>query len=238
MIKRLIGNKGLLFATGPLLRYIFLFVLPCLTACTQVVPLATIAPTAVHLSSVAYQSIERAEIDIVVSKKVSKKNLGTITYMAIFMGSDSPIRPYGRIGDLASVVGDNLCFELTRRGFRVYGGNELNKSAKDSGSAREMVESGRAVGAQAIVTGNVTAGHVCSLGLLGVGGFKTVVQSATLKVIDAKTADFLMMITINYKVGQNPKVAAEGMAMILQAKIEDPSGSLKERLKEKMMGTV
>lgn len=238
-IKGLIGNRDLLFAKEPLqLRFIFLLVLPCFTACAQIVPFVTIAPTAVHFSSVAYQSIERAEIDVVVSENASKRNLGAITYVAIFMGSDSSTRPYGRIGDLTSVVGDNLCVELTRRGFRVYGWNEVNKHAKGSGDTSRVVESGRAVGAQAIVTGSVTAGHICSSGLLGVGGFKTVVQSATLKVIDVKTADFLMMITINYKVGQNPKVAAEGMAMILQAKMEDPSGSLKERLQKEMMGKV
>ncbi len=96
-----------------------------------------------------------------------------------------------------------------------------------------MVESGRALGAQAIITGSVAAGHTRSFGMLGVGRFKTIVQSATLKVIDVKTADLLMMITINYKIGQDPKVAAEGMAMVLQTKMEDPSGDLKEKLKER-----
>lgn len=217
---------------------IFLLVWLCFTACTQVVSLVAIAPTAVHLGSVAYQSIEKAEINIVVSEDASKGNMDAITYIAIFMGGESSTRPYGRIGDLTSVVGDNLCVELTRLGFRVYGWNELKKSANGSGNTDGMLESGRALGAQAIITGSVTAGHNRSFGMFGVGRFETVVQSATLKVIDVKTADFLMMITINYKVGQNPKVAAEGMAMVLQTKMEDPSGDLKEKLKEKVKGKV
>ncbi len=217
---------------------ISLLVLFCFTGCAQVVPLVAIAPTAVHFGSVAYQAVEKAEIDVVVSQSASKENLGAITYIAIFMGGESPTRPYGRIGDLASVVGDNLCVELTRLGFQVYGWNELKKSAREATSTDRMVESGRILGAQAIITGSVAAGYTRSFGMFGVGRFKTVVQSATLKVIDVKTADLLMMITINYKVGQNPKVAAEGMAMVLQVKMEDPSGDLKEKLKEKMKGKV
>ena len=151
------------------------------------------------------------------------------------MGGESTNRPYGRIGDLASVEGDNLCVELTRRGFKVYGWNELRKSARGADTMDRMVKSGRALGAQAIITGSVVAGRIRSFGMFGVGGFKTVVQSVTLKVIDIKTGDFFMMITINYKIGQSPKVAAEGMAIVLQAKMEDPSGDLKEKIAEKRL---
>ncbi|MBW2650180.1 MAG: hypothetical protein JRC66_04035 [Deltaproteobacteria bacterium] len=212
---------------------ISLLVLLCFAGCAPVVSFVAIAPTAVHFGSVAYQSVEKAEIDAVVPKSVSKEDLGAITHIAIFMGGESPNRPYGRIGDLAAVVGDNLCFELARLGFKVYGWNELKKSAKGADTTDRMVKSGKALGAQAIITGSVAAGHTRSFGMLGVGRFKTIVQSATLKVIDVKTADLLMMITINYKIGQDPKVAAEGMAMVLQAKMEDPSGDLKEKLKER-----
>ncbi len=235
LIKRLDRNRDLYLSRRSLNRnLISLLVLLCFAGCTQVVAFVAIAPTAVHFGSVAYQSVEKAEIDVVVSQSASKEDLGAITHIAIFMGGESTTRPYGRIGDLASVVGDNLCVELTRLGFQVYGWNELKKSAEGATTTDRMVQSGRALGAQAIITGSVTAGYTRSFGMFGVGRFKTVVQSATLKVIDVKTADLLIMITINYKVGQNPKVAAEGMAMVLQTKMEDPSGDLKKKLEEKM----
>lgn len=202
----------------------------CLAGCAQVLPLAAIAPTAVHFGSVAYQAVEKAQINTVVSQGISEEDLSAIQHLAIFMGGESQTRPYGRIGDLASVVGDNLSVELTRLGFQVYGWNQITEKTP----GHSMVESGKALGAQAIVTGSVAAGHSRSLGMFGVGSFKTVVQSATLKVIDVDTSELLIMITINYKVGQNPKVAAEGMAMVLQTKMEDPSGDLKQNLKEKM----
>jgi hypothetical protein len=59
----------------------------------------------------------------------------------------------------------------------------------------------------------------------------TVVQSATLKIIDAKKANTLMLVTINYKVGQDPHIAAEGIAMVLKAKLEDPKSDVKEVMK-------
>ncbi len=228
MIDGVKGNRAV-----ALRSVVSFFLLFGIAGCVQMLPLAAIAPTAVHFGSVAYQAVEKAEIDTVVAQGISKEDLGDITHIAIFMGGESQTRPFGRIGDLTSVVGDNLCVELIRRGFQVYGWNQIKKSAKTT-KTYNMVESGRKLGAQAIVTGNVAAGHTRSLGMFGVGRFKTVVQSATLKVIDVKTSDLLIMITINYKVGQNPKVAAESMAMVLQTKLKDPSGDLKETLKEEM----
>jgi len=203
------------------------------TGCAQVLPLAAIAPTAVHFGSVAYQSVERAQIDVVVSPGIAQEDLGAITHVAIVMGGESRTRPYGRIGDLASVVGDNLSVELARLGFQVHNWNRTGEDAHKV-AIQTLAEEGKTRGAQAVVTGNVAAGHTRSLGMFGVGGFKTVVQSATLRVIDVKTSTLLLMITINYRVGQSPKVAAEGMAMVLQAKLEDPSGDLREQLREKM----
>ena len=203
------------------------------TGCAQLLPLAAITPTAVHFGSVAYQSVERAQIGVVVSPGIEKEDLGVITQVAVVMGGESRTRPYGRIGDLASVVGDNLSIELARLGFQVYDWNNTGEDAHKT-AARTVVERGKTLGAQVVVTGSVAAGHNRSLGMFGVGAFKTVVQSATLKVIDVKTSDLLLIITINYKVGQSPKIAAEGMAMVLQAKLEDPAGDLREQLKEKM----
>lgn len=235
LIKRLNRNRDLFILRKSLNRsLVSLLVLLCFAGCAPVVSFVAIAPTAVHFGSVAYQSVEKADIDAVVPKSVSKEDLDAITHIAVFMGGESPNRPYGRIGDLAAVVGDNLCFELASLGFQVYGWNELKNDAKGTDTTDGMVKSGKAMGAQAIITGSVAAGHTRSFGMLGVGRFKTVVQSATLKVIDAKTADLLMMITINYKIGQDPKVAAEGMAMVLRAKMDDPSGDLKKQLKERL----
>ena len=101
-----------------------------------------------------------------------------------------------------------------------------------------MAEAGKILGARAIITGSITAGQTCSLGMIGVGRVTTVVQNASLKIIGVKNADTLMIITIAYKIGQNPRVAAEGIALILKAKLEDPAVDVKEMLKkeEKEMG--
>ena len=208
-----------------------------LLGCVQTLSLITIPLTAFQLGTTAYQSIEKADIDAAVVSGVTEKELKKIKYLAIFMGKESTEQPLGRIGDLGAVVGDNLCIELAQLGFRVSDGSKLRKSTvkrlvNEGYSSNKVIRIGKRLGVHAIVTGNVTAAQSRSFGMLGVGRMNTVVQSATMKVIGVKRADTLMIITINYKVGQNPHVAAEGIAMVLKAKLEDPTVDIKEILKQ------
>ena len=222
---------------------IFLLIPFFLIGCVQNLPLITLAPTAVQLGTVAYQSVEEADINASIVSDVTEEELKKIKRIAIFLGKENPTRPYGRIGDLGAVVGDNLCIELMKLGFEVYCWSEVEKcigreDIQTVCSIDTMAEAGKILGAQAIITGSITAGQTCSLGMIGVGRMTTVVQSASLKIIGVKNADTLMIITIAYKIGQNPRVAAEGIALILKAKLEDPAVDVKEMLKkeEKEMG--
>ena len=208
-----------------------------LLGCVQTLSLITIPLTAFQLGTTAYQSIEKADIDAAVVSGVTEKELKKIKYLAIFMGKESTEQPLGRIGDLGAVVGDNLCIELAQLGFRVNDGSKLRKSTvkrliNEGYSSNKMIRIGKRLGVHAIVTGNVTAAQNRSLGMLGVGRMNVVVQSATMKLIGVKKANTLMIVTINYKVGQNPHVAAEGIAMVLKAKLEDPTVDIKEILKQ------
>ncbi|MEA2034842.1 MAG: hypothetical protein U9N40_05065 [Euryarchaeota archaeon] len=216
---------------------IFLLIPFFLIGCVQSLPLITLAPTAVQLGTVAYQSVEEADINASIVSDVTKKELKKIKRIAIFLGKENPTRPYGRIGNLGAVVGDNLCIELMKLGFQVCGWSEVEKyiGGKDTQTALSidtMAKVGKLLGVQAIITGSITAGQTCSLGMIGVGRMITVVQSASLKIIGVKNADTLMIITIAYKIGQNPRVAAEGMAIVLKAKFEDPAVDVKEMLKQ------
>jgi hypothetical protein len=214
-----------------------------LMGCVQMLTLLSVPVTALQLGATAYQSIEKADVDAAVLSGTSEKKLKNIKHIAVFLGQESTEPPLGRIGDLGAVVGDNLCVELMKRGFRIRDGSRLNKAtvnklAKSGYSSRRVAKIGRALGVQAILTGNVTAGQNRSFGMLGVGRMNTVVQSATMKIIDARKANTLMLVTINYKVGQDPHVAAEGIAMVLKAKLEDPKSDVKKIMKQekKMVG--
>jgi len=212
-----------------------------LLGCVQTLSLITIPLTAAQLGTTAYQSIEKADIDAAVLSGVTEKELKKIKYVAIFMGQESTEEPLGRIGDLGAVVGDNLCIELAQLGFRVSDGSKLRKSTVKKlvtagYSSNKVLRVGKRLGVHAIVTGNVTAAQNRSFGMLGVGRMNTVVQSVTMKVIGVKKADTLMIITINYKMGQNPHVAAEGIAMVLKAKLKDPTVDIKEILNQKQIG--
>lgn len=218
-------------------NFTLLLTLFFLTGCVQNLPLITLAPTAVQLGTVAYQSVEEADINAVIVSDVTKEKLNRIKRVVIFLGQENKTRPYGRIGNLGAVVGDNLRIELMKLGFQVCDWSEVEKCVGREDTQRAcsidtMVEAGKILGVQAIITGSITAGQTCSLGMVGVGRMTTVVQSASLKIIGVKNADTLMIITIAYKIGQNPRVAAEGMAIILKAKLKDPAIDIKEMLKE------
>ena len=208
-----------------------------LTGCVEIFTVLSVPLTALQLGATAYQSIEKADIDSAVVSNIDTKDLKKIKRVVVVMGGESTEPPVGRIGDLGAVVGDNLCVQLSKLGFTVRDGSRLESSIKiklaGSGhNARQMAAVGKALGVQAVVTGNITAGQNRSYGMLGVGRMNTVVQSATLKIIDVKKADTLILVTINYKNGQNPHIAAEGIAMVLKAKMEDPTLDIKKVIKK------
>jgi len=199
-----------------------------LMGCVQMLTVVSVPLTALQLGATAYQSIEQADINAAVVSDVSQRELRQIKRVAVFLGRENQEEPYGRIGDLGAVVGDNLCVQLSKRGFQVRDGSKVKRSivAKLAGAgytSPRIAAIGKALGVQAIVTGNVTAAQHKSYGVLGVGRMNTVVQSASMKIIGVKNRKTLMIVTINYKVGQNPNTAAEGIAIVLKEKLENPA---------------
>lgn len=202
-----------------------ILLLPC--GCIQTLTLLSIPITAIQAGTMAYQSVEKAEINATVASGVTEKELQKIKHIAILLGQESDDPSFERINDLKAVVGDNLCIQLKKIGFLACDGSKLKKStlrnlATAGYNKNNVAKAGRALGVQSILTGNVTAAHHSSFGIIGVGRMNTVVQSASIKVIGVKKADTLMVVTVNYKVGQNPRVAAKGIAMALKAKLENP----------------
>ena len=107
------------------------FLLLSVQGCIQTLSLITLPVTAIQLGVTAYQSVEKADINTAVISGASKKELKKIKHIAIFMGQESTKSPYGRIGDLGAVVGDNLCIELTKQGFSPLIVNFLQKWQKN-----------------------------------------------------------------------------------------------------------
>ena len=209
----------------------YAIVLLPLCGCVQTLTLLSVPITAIQLGAMAYQSVEKAEINATVAAGVTDKELQKIKRIAILLGQESDISSSGKIGDLKAVVGDNLSIQLTKVGFLICDASKLKKStlsnlAKTGYSTHNVVDAGRALGVQAIVTGNVTAAQHSSFGMLGVGRMNTVVQSVSMKVIGVEKADTLIVVTANYKVGQNPEAAAKGIALVLKEKLENPKSDV------------
>ena len=202
-----------------------------LCGCIQTLSLISVPLTAIQLGTMAYQSIEEVDINATLASGVTEKELHEIKNIAILLEDESGVPPSGKIGELKAVLRDNLCVQLTNIGFMVCDGSQLERSTSNNWvetgyNINNMVEAGRALGVQAIVTGNVTAAQHSSFGLIGVGRMNTVVQSASIKVIGVEKADTLIIVTANYKIGQDPQSAAKGIAMALKAKLHNPESDV------------
>lgn len=205
--------------------------------CVSTLSMVTVPTTAVNWGTMAYQSIENAQILIRVHEGLTKESLREIRNVAVFMGEESRVEPYGRIGDIEAVVGDNLAMQLVREGLRVYDADDLRKvrgiSHIEADYHRgEMLRTSEALGAQAMISGHVVAART-GLGIIGIGRQKTVVHSVSLSVTEVRTVRTLMTIDIEYKIGQSPRIAAEGLAMIIKAKLNDPDSDIQALFRKK-----
>ncbi|MDO9516388.1 MAG: hypothetical protein Q7J01_09865 [Syntrophales bacterium] len=199
--------------------------------------MVTMPAAAVNAGTMAYQSIENAQILIRVHEGLTKESLREIRNVAVFMGRESRVKPYGRIGDIEAVVGDNLAIQLMGEGFRIYGADDITKVEgrphTDADYHRgEMLRTCEALGAQAMISANVVAVRK-GFTILEIGRQRTVVHSVSLSVTEVKTTRTLMTIDIQYKIGQRPNVVAEGLAMIIKAKLNDPDADIQALFRKK-----
>lgn len=218
---RIIGNLR-----GIIILILLFFQIGCMAA--------TYIPQAVMVGASAISAIEDASINAAVTPGITKEELNKIKRVAFFF-SEGPMTPGAPFmpGSLTDIMADNLTIEMMKLGFECVERQKLKKVLEEQGlqmssavDADKAIEAGKIVGVQAIITGSVQAAHSLSTGFMGIGGTKmtTLVQSATFKIIGVEKADTLMVVAINYKHGQKPDVAAESMARIIKAKLEDPFG--------------
>jgi len=199
--------------------------------------MVTMPATAANLGTMAYQSIEDAQILIRVHEGLTKESLREIRNVAVFMGRESRVKPYGRIGDIEAVVGDNLAMQLVRKGFCIYDADDIKEveerpRIQADYHMEQMLRICKTLGAQAIISARVVVG-MTGFGILGIGRHRTVVHSVSLSVTEVETIRTLMTIDIQYKIGQRPHIVAEGLAMIIQAKKNDPGSDIQAIFRKK-----
>jgi len=191
-------------------------------------------PEAVMMGASAVSAIEDASINAAVSPGITKEQLSQIKRVAFVFSEDKPTAgvPFAP-GGLTDVMADNLTIEMMKLGFECIERQRLRKVLEEQGlqmsgavDTDNAIKAGRIIGVQAIITGSVQASHKVSTGYMGIGGTKmtSLIQSTTFKIIGVEKADTLMVVAINYKHGQKPNVAAESMAKIIKAKLDDPFG--------------
>lgn len=211
---------------------VLLSVILLLSGCTAM-SVVSISAAAVNLGTMAYRSLEAADISIAMDPEADRDAWNTIDRIALWMGRESMTSPYGRIGDLGAVVADNLVMELMQRGYTVYGSDRISMAVESppllAESERDkLLAAVRDLNVQVVLTGHVSAGQVGSLGFAGSVRTSTVVQSFSLKMTEATSGRTMMILTIDYHAGQPPRVAAAGAAAIVKAKLDDPGADIRK----------
>ncbi|HET57725.1 MAG TPA: hypothetical protein ENN35_04690 [Deltaproteobacteria bacterium] len=223
-------KKDFLFRVPVCARLILLVVAVALAAGCAAFSLVAVPAAAINLGTVAYRSLESADITVAVNPDAEANETGAINCIALLMGGESDSPPFGRIGDLGAVVADNLAVELMNRGYTIYDYERINLPVQTSNgngvNRAELVKAVSGTGAQAVITGNVTGSRVKTVEFPGRLKTATLVQSLSLKVIGVAHSRTLYVLTIDYRVGQSPRVAAEGAAAILKAKLDDPGADI------------
>lgn len=195
---------------------------------------AAFIPQVVQMGASAAGAIEDASINAAVSPGITKEQLSQIKKVAFVFSEGMPTAGMPFMpGGLTEIMADNLTIEMMKLGYECIERQRLRKVLEEQGlqmsgaiDTDNAIKAGKIIGVQAIITGSVQASTSMSMGFMGVGGTKmtSLVQSATFKIIGVEKADTLMVVAINYKNGQKPNVAAESMAKIIKAKLEDPFG--------------
>lgn len=214
-------------------QWAFFLVCVCfgLSGCGYGYTAAAYLPHALRAGASVADSLEHCDIDVAVSPNCTGADFAKIKKVAVvFTESQGQI---GIFRDITSTVADSCAIELMKLGFDVIEKQQLGTVTKahqlqQIGMTQENIrEAGKVLGVDAVVTGTVVASQDIRMGWLGVGTKRqTVVQSASLKIIEAKQARTMMVITVNYKEGQEPRDAARTMAGVLKKKIEDPFGTI------------
>lgn len=222
-----------------------IMLIPMLFAgCMAIYPLysaATMAHGLIRMGTSVYNAVEQADVDAAVSPGTTEEELRKIKRITFIFGDRSAV-PTTTTGDLTGFVADNLEIDMMKLGFEVVEEHRLTKALEEKGipvpervDVNDAIRAGKILGVQAVIKGSVQSSHSVSSGMMVGADMKmgTLVQNATFKIIGVEKGNTMMVVTINYKNGQRPSVAAESIAAILGVKMRDPSADVKDEVKLK-----
>lgn len=203
--------------------------------------LASMSHGLIRMGTSVYNAVEQADVNAVVSPDTTEEELRKIKRITFIFGDRSAV-PIAATGDLTGFVADNLEIDMMKLGFEVVGEHRLAKALEEEGSpvperldVNDAIRVAKILGIQAIIKGSVQSSHSISSGMM-VGAdmtMGTLVKNATFKIIGAEKGHTMMVVTINYKNGQRPSVAAESIAAILEVKMRNPQADVKDEVKLK-----
>lgn len=184
-------------------------------------------------------AMDKVKVDAAVTPGVTKEQLSQIKRILFYFEEETATEKMFLSKGQTGVFVDNLTIEMMKLGYECIARQKLKKSLdnpdnQNTGTAdiEDTIKAAKAIGVQAIITGIVRASTSSrSSGLMSMKfTSSTVIQNATLKVVDVESGDTLMVIAINYKRGKKPDAAAHSIANIMKSKFENP---FEEKIKKK-----
>lgn len=121
---------------------------------------------------------------------------------------------------LGTVFSDNLAKEFIKQGYEVVDRESIEDviaeqklQTSNFASRNNLAKIGGILGVQAMFRGSVQSGHGFNQGFLGIGAeMKNGVLSASLKLVDTKTAKTILIISATYKKPKSASKVAADMA--------------------------
>lgn len=196
---------------------------------------AVAAYEAVSLAA-AVGPLEKVSVDAAVSPGVTKEKLAQIRRVTFIFGEgESKPNEVYLSGGLTNILVDNLTIEMMKLGYECVDNHKLKNFLKNQGSQStgtltldDAIKAAKNLGIQAVITGTVRASSSSKMGLTNISS-TSLIQNASIKIIDAEDSSTLMVVAINYKKGKKPNKAAESMAKIIKSKLENPFGESKKK---------
>ena len=193
--------------------------LTCLTGCIGLV--ANAIPLAIHGAGAAVDAEKDAykDIEMTMSRGYTKEDIREIENISFLISSGN--NDYFSQG-IGTVFGDNLSKEFIKKGYEVIDRESIEDVMEEQklqtskfSSRNNLAKIGGILGVQGIFKGSVQSGQGFSQGFLGIGAeMKSGILSASLKLIDTKTAKTILIVSATYK---KPKPASEVAADMAEA---------------------
>lgn len=173
---------------------------------------------------------KNASANSAVTPGVTGEQLKQIQKVTFVFGekSSAGVNTLYNMGDLSSILEDNLTIEMMKLGYDCVSSQKIKKCLEEQGvqiagvpTLEDSLKAGKTLGIHALIEGSLITLVSSNRSVLTTkSSIGSQIQSANIKLIDVATGNTLMVLSINYKRGESPDKAAKQLAILLKEKMQ------------------